>query len=267
MDDRDLLRYSRHILLEEIGIEGQQKLLDASALVVGCGGLGAAVLPYLAAAGVGRLIIADGDAVDETNLQRQTAFSEADIGNSKAQAMKGRLNAINSRTQITALNEHLTESRLHDLMQYCDIAIDCSDNFPTRVSINRAAVATRTPLVSGAAARFEGQLAVYRPDLPDTPCYACLFEGSGANDGACAVFGVFAPLVGIIGTSQAAEALKILTGAGSSRYGILHLYDALNNEWQQITFTRNPQCRVCGSPHSLRPAGKTMPLIQQSNRQ
>ncbi|WP_373698803.1 ThiF family adenylyltransferase [Neisseria dentiae] len=249
MDDRDLLRYSRHILLEEIGIEGQQKLLDASALVVGCGGLGAAVLPYLAAAGVGRLIIADSDMVDETNLQRQTAFSEADLGNSKAEAMKGRLNAINNRTHITALNEHLTESRLRELMRQCDIAIDCCDNFSTRRAINRASVATRTPLVSGAAARFEGQLAVYRPDLPDSPCYACLFDGDEANDGACAVFGVFAPLVGIIGTSQAAEALKILTGAGSSRYGVLSIYDALNNEWQQIEFTRNPQCPVCSRPH------------------
>ncbi|WP_373746284.1 ThiF family adenylyltransferase [Neisseria dentiae] len=249
MDDRDLLRYSRHILLEEIGIEGQQKLLDASALVVGCGGLGAAVLPYLAAAGVGRLIIADSDTVDETNLQRQTAFSEADLGNSKAEAMKGRLNAINSRTHITALNERLNESRLHDLMQQCDIAIDCCDNFSTRRAINRASVATRTPLVSGAAARFEGQLAVYRPDLPDSPCYACLFDGEQADDGACAVFGVFAPLVGIIGTSQAAETLKILTGAGSSRYGVLNIYDALNNEWQQVEFTRNPQCPVCGRSH------------------
>ncbi|MDO4226456.1 HesA/MoeB/ThiF family protein [Neisseria sp.] len=249
MDDRDLLRYSRHILLEEIGIEGQQKLLDASALVVGCGGLGAAVLPYLAAAGVGRLIIADSDTVDETNLQRQTAFSETDLGNSKAEAMKGRLNAINSRTHITALNERLNESRLRELMQQCDIAIDCCDNFSTRRAINRASVATRTPLVSGAAARFEGQLAVYRPDLPDSPCYACLFDGDEANDGACAVFGVFAPLVGIIGTSQAAETLKILTGAGSSRYGVLSIYDALNNEWQQIEFTRNPQCPVCSRPH------------------
>ena len=231
MDDRDLLRYSRHILLEEIGIEGQQKLLDASALVVGCGGLGAAVLPYLAAAGVGRLIIADSDTVDETNLQRQTAFSEADLGSSKAGAMKGRLNAINSRTHITALNERLNEPRLHDLMQQCDIAIDCCDNFSTRLAINRASVATRTPLVSGAAARFEGQLAVYRPDLPGSPCYACLFDGDEANDGTCAVFGVFAPLVGIIGTSQAAETLKILTGSGSSRYGVLNIYDALNNEW------------------------------------
>ncbi|MDO4907243.1 HesA/MoeB/ThiF family protein [Neisseria sp.] len=249
MDDRDLLRYSRHILLEEIGIEGQQKLLDASALVVGCGGLGAAVLPYLAAAGIGRLIIADSDTVDETNLQRQTAFSEADLGCSKAEAMKGRLNAINSRTHITALNERLNEPRLRNLMQQCNIAIDCCDNFSTRLAINRASVATRTPLVSGAAARFEGQLAVYRPDLPDSPCYACLFDGQEADDGVCAVFGVFSPLVGIIGTGQAAEALKILTGAGSSRYGVLHIYDALNSEWRQIGFTRNPQCRVCGRLH------------------
>lgn len=246
MDDRDLLRYSRHILLEEIGIEGQQKLLDASALVVGCGGLGAAALPYLAAAGVGRLIIADGDMVDETNLQRQTAFTEADTGRSKAEALKGRLNALNSRTQITALNERLTEARLHELARQCSIMLDCCDNFATRQAVNRAAVAARKPLVSGAVVRFEGQLAVYRPDLNHSPCYACLFDGESAVDGACAVFGVFSPLVGIIGAAQAAEALKILTGAGSSRCGILHTYNALHSEWQQFEFARNPQCRVCG---------------------
>ncbi|OSI16304.1 HesA/MoeB/ThiF family protein [Neisseria dumasiana] len=247
MDDRDLLRYSRHILLEEIGIEGQQKLLDASALVVGCGGLGAAVLPYLAAAGVGHLIIADHDTIDSTNLQRQITFTEADIGLSKAEVMAGRLKNINSRTRISALNEQLTEERLTDLMAGVSIAIDCCDNFATRQAVNRASVATRTPLVSGAAVRFEGQLAVYRPDLTDSPCYACLFDGKHADDGACAVFGVFSPLVGIIGTTQAAEALKILAGIGSPSHGTLSVYDALRSEWQQFEFAKNPHCRVCAS--------------------
>lgn len=247
MDDRDLLRYSRHILLEEIGIEGQQKLLDASALVVGCGGLGAAVLPYLAAAGVGHLIIADHDTIDSTNLQRQITFTEADIGLSKAEVMAGRLKNINSRTRISALNEQLTEERLTDLMAGVSIAIDCCDNFATRQAVNRASVATRTPLVSGAAVRFEGQLAVYRPDLTDSPCYACLFDGKHADDGACAVFGVFSPLVGIIGTAQAAEALKILAGIGSPSHGTLSVYDALRSEWQQFELAKNPHCRVCAS--------------------
>ena len=246
MDDRDLLRYSRHLLLDEIGIEGQQKLLDAAVLVVGCGGLGAAALPFLAAAGVGRLIIADDDTIDDTNLQRQTAFSEADIGQSKAEVLQGRLNAINSRTQISALNERLSEARLLELVQSVDLVLDCCDNFATRQAVNRACVAGRTPLVSGAAVRFEGQIAVYRPDLPDTPCYACLFDGESANDGACAVFGVFSPLVGIIGTTQAAEALKLLMGIGANASGELLLYDALANEWQRLAFDKNPACRVCG---------------------
>ena len=246
MDDRDLLRYSRHLLLDEIGIEGQQKLLDAAVLVVGCGGLGAAALPFLAAAGVGRLMIADDDTIDDTNLQRQTAFCEADIGQSKAQVLQGRLNALNSRTQIIALNERLGEARLLELVQSVDLVLDCCDNFATRQAVNRACVAARTPLVSGAAVRFEGQIAVYRPDLPDTPCYACLFDGESANDGACAVFGVFSPLVGIIGTTQAAEALKLLMGIGANASGELLLYDALANEWQRLAFDKNPACRVCG---------------------
>ena len=246
MDDRDLLRYSRHLLLDEIGIEGQQKLLDAAVLVIGCGGLGAAALPFLAAAGVGRLMIADDDTIDDTNLQRQTAFCEADIGQSKAEVLQGRLNALNSRTQISALNERLSEARLLELVQSVDLVLDCCDNFATRHAVNRACVAARTPLVSGAAVRFEGQIAVYRPDLPDTPCYACLFDGESANDGACAVFGVFSPLVGIIGTTQAAEALKLLMGIGANASGELLLYDALANEWQRLAFDKNPACRVCG---------------------
>ena len=246
MDDRDLLRYSSHLQLDEINIEGQQKLLDAAVLVVGCGGLGAAALPFLAAAGVGRLIIADDDTIDDTNLQRQTAFCEADIGQSKAEVLQGRLNALNSRTQISALNERLSEARLLELVQSVDLVLDCCDNFATRQAVNRACVAARTPLVSGAAVRFEGQIAVYRPDLPDTPCYACLFDGESANDGACAVFGVFSPLVGIIGTTQAAEALKLLMGIGANASGELLLYDALANEWQRLAFDKNPACRVCG---------------------
>ena len=245
MNDRDLLRYSRHILLDEIGIEGQEKLLAATVLVVGCGGLGAAALPFLTAAGVGTLLIADDDVIDETNLQRQTAFTEADVGSSKAHTLQQRLHAINSRCQIRALNERLDEAHLIELAQQADVVLDCCDNFATRLAVNRACVSTKTPLVSGAAVRFEGQLAVYRPDLPDAPCYACLFDGNHASDGACALFGVFSPLVGIIGTTQAAEALKLIMGIGSAAHGYLRLYDALSGEWQCFQVDKNAACRVC----------------------
>ena len=253
MNDHQLLRYSRHILLDEIGIEGQEKLLGAHALVVGCGGLGAAALPYLAASGIGRLTIADPDTIDDTNLQRQITFTEADIGRFKALVMEGRLKNINSQAGITALPEKLTEARLTELMRAADIVLDCCDNFPTRQAVNRAAVATRTPLVSGAAVRFDGQIAVYRPDLPDSPCYACLFDGDTADDGACALFGVFSPLVGIIGSTQAAEALKILTGAGEPAQGKLKTYNALTGKWQEFLFTHNRDCNVCTKPESDEP--------------
>ena len=247
MDDRDLLRYSRYILLDEIGIEGQEKLLAATVLVVGCGGLGAAALPFLAAAGVGSLIIADDDVIDDTNLQRQTAFTEADIGNSKAHTLQQRLHAINHRCCITTLNERLDEARLTELTQQADVVLDCCDNFATRLAVNRACVSSKTPLVSGAAVRFDGQLAVYRPDLPDAPCYACLFDGDHASDGVCAVFGVFSPLVGIIGTSQAAEALKLLMGIGTPSHGYLRIYDALSGEWQHFAVDKHTGCRVCST--------------------
>ncbi len=244
MDDHQLLRYSRHILLDEIGIEGQQRLLDASVLVLGCGGLGAAALPYLAAAGVGRLLIADDDRIDDTNLQRQITYTEADVGREKTAAMAGYLKRLNSQCRIETYGR-LDEPRLRALLAECDVALDCSDNFATRQALNAAAVATRTPLVSGAAVRFEGQVAVYRPDLDQQPCYACLFDGHTADDGACATFGVFAPLVGIIGTTQAAEALKILTGLPTAA-GVLRCYQALSGEWQHFHLSHNPDCRVCG---------------------
>ncbi len=247
MNDHDLLRYSRHILLDEIGIEGQERLLAATALVIGCGGLGAHALPLLAAAGVGRLIIADGDTVDTSNLQRQTAFSEADIGCLKTEAMARRLQAINHGCIIDAHAQRLDETAITALAAQADVLLDCSDNFATRQAVNRASVATRTPLVSGAAVRFEGQVAVYDPRLPESPCYACVFDGATANDGACATFGVFAPLVGIIGSTQAAMALNLLTGSGSDISGQLASYDALSGQWQYFRCQRDPHCRVCAA--------------------
>ncbi|WP_107855231.1 HesA/MoeB/ThiF family protein [Neisseria weaveri] len=247
MDDCDLLRYSRHLLLEEIDIEGQEKLLNACVLVIGCGGLGAAALPYLAASGINRLIIADDDVIDNTNLQRQITFTEADLGRSKAIAMSERLQAINSRITIRPINERLHRTQLETLMQQADIVLDCSDNYTTRQAVNQAAVNTQTPLVSGAAVRFQGQISVYRADLPDSPCYTCLFEEGDATDGSCATFGIFSPLVGIIGTTQASEALKILIGIGSPSHGKLITYDALTNTWQQFPFEKNPHCNICAT--------------------
>lgn len=248
MNDSQLLRFSRHILLDEIGIEGQQQLLQAHAVVVGCGGLGTAALPYLAASGIGTLTLADFDIIDETNLQRQIMFREADIGRLKAEVMAERLKAINSTATIHVVSERLDEARLIDLLQHADIVLDCCDNFETRKAVNRASVITRTPLISGAAVRFEGQVAVYRPDLAHSPCYACLFDGEHASDGACALFGVFSPLVGIIGTVQAAEALKVLMNIGTPAHGSLRIYDALSGTWQQFELDQRPDCPVCGRP-------------------
>ena len=212
--------------------------------MLGCGGLGSAALPYLAAAGVGRLIIADHDRVDETNLQRQTAYREADIGRLKTEAMAGYLKQLNPACQIETHGK-LDEAALLRLLPQCQAALDCSDNFSARQALNAAAYATRTPLVSGAATRFDGQIATYRPDLPDQPCYACLFDREQDNDGVCALFGVFAPLVGIIGTTQAAEALKILLGLPAEN-GVLRCYNALNGQWQHFAIPKNPACKVCG---------------------
>ena len=245
MNDAQLLRYSRHILLNEISIEGQQTLLNATALVVGCGGLGAAALPYLAAAGIGTLIIADHDCVDETNLQRQISYREQDIGSLKSQAMQQFLQQQNSGCRIETHGK-LDAAALATLAPRCDVILDCSDNFATRQAINAAAVAVRKPLVSGAAVRFDGQLAVYRPDLAAAPCYACLFPpDTPSPDTACATFGVFAPLVGIIGTMQAAEALKIIIGL-PGEHGVLKCYNALSGAWQSFKIQKNSGCLVCG---------------------
>ncbi len=246
MDDRDLLRYSRHILLDEIDIPGQEKFLAATVLVIGCGGLASAALPYLAAAGVGRLIVADDDTVSESNLQRQVLFAECDLGEPKVSVAAKRLQAMNSRTQVVALEGRLKEAELLEWAQQADVIVDCCDNFATRLAVNKASVATKTPLVSGAAVRFAGQLALYRPDKQDAACYACLFDGEEADDGACALFGVFAPLVGIVGAAQAELALKVLAGIGEAVHNRLAVYDALSSRWQYFDLDRRPDCPVCG---------------------
>lgn len=243
MNDTQLLRYSRHILLNEIGIENQEKLLQSTVLVVGCGGLGSAALPYLAAAGVGKLMIADHDIIDETNLQRQISYAERDLGCLKAEKMAQFLRERNSDCIIETHTHYLQADDLHQLLMQADVVLDCSDNFATRQAVNAACVAHKKPLVSGAAVRFDGQLVVFRPDL-DGACYRCLFDLPHADDGACAIFGVFAPLVGVIGTAQAVECLKILMNL-PSKHDVLRCYSALTGDWQEFKFAKNAACNVC----------------------
>lgn len=247
MNDRQLLRYSRHILLDEIGIEGQERILASHALVVGAGGLGSPAALYLASAGVGRLTLCDGDSADLTNLQRQIVHREDSVGTNKAWSAKSTLAGLNSEADVVAVPERLSGDALRARVADADVVLDCTDNFVTRHEINRACVEFRKPLVSGAAIRFDGQLAVFDLRREDSPCYECLFPQAAESDEMrCAVMGVFAPLVGIIGASQAAEALKLLAGAGTTLSGRLLILDALSMQWHQVRLQRDPSCRVCG---------------------
>lgn len=246
MTDDQLLRYSRHILLDEIGIEGQQRLLAASALVIGAGGLGSPAALYLAASGVGRIVLVDDDAVDLTNLQRQVMHATARIGQPKVESGREALLQINPGIEVVALRERAAGARLDELVRAASVVLDCSDNFATRHAVNRACVAARVPLVSGAAIRFDGQISVFDPRTADSPCYACLFpEGAGFEDVACSSMGVFAPLVGVIGAMQAAEALKLLLDVKPSLAGRLLLLDGRAMEWTSIGIARNDACPTC----------------------
>jgi len=246
MNDDQLLRYSRHILLDELGIEGQQRLMAAHALVIGAGGLGSPVALYLATAGVGTLTLVDGDTVDLTNLQRQIAHNAARIGWAKVDSAAQTVTAINPDVRVEALNERADGSRLATLVAQADVVVDCSDNFETRHAVNAACVLHARPLVSGAAIGFDGQLSVYDTREPAHPCYACLFPRDAVfEEVRCATMGVFAPLVGIIGSMQAAEALKLLAGIGSSLAGRLQMLDARRMEWTEIAMARVADCPVC----------------------
>lgn len=246
MDDGQLLRYSRHILLPQIGIEGQEKLLAARALIIGAGGLGSPVALYLASAGVGHLTICDGDEVDLTNLQRQIVHSTRSIGINKAVSAGQTLAGINPEVAVTAIGKRLSEDDLMQLAAEADVVLDASDNFATRHAVNRVCARLGKPLVSGAAVRFDGQVAVFDFRKPDSPCYHCLFpEHADQEDERCATLGVFAPLVGIIGSVQAAEALKLLAGIGESLAGRLLLLDGLRMEWRSIRLIQDPACPVC----------------------
>ena len=246
LNDAALLRYSRHILLPEIDIDGQQRLLAARVLVVGAGGLGAPALLYLASAGVGQLTLVDDDTVELTNLQRQIIHDMGTLGQRKVESAAARLAAINPDVQLRLLAERLQGERLAAEVAAHDLVLDCSDNFATRHAINRACVAAGVPLVSGAAVRFSGQLAVYDTRDDASPCYHCLFPEEGeASDGPCATFGVLAPLVGVIGSLQAVEAIKLLAGRRPA-LGQLTLYDALDGSFRQLKVPRDPDCPVCG---------------------
>jgi molybdopterin/thiamine biosynthesis adenylyltransferase len=251
MNDQQLLRYSRHILLDQIGIEGQEKINLAHALVIGAGGLGSPAAFYLASAGVGKITLVDDDAVDLTNLQRQILHTTERVGQPKVSSAKQTLQQINPEIQVIALQERVDAERLAELLQDVSIVLDCCDNFSTRHAINAACVNQAVPLISGAAISFDGQISVFDARDANSPCYACLFPPTDKfEETMCSSMGVFAPLVGIIGSMQAAEALKVIMGIGQSLSGRLLLLDAQHMEWTAIKVARNPACLVCGQKHA-----------------
>ena len=251
MNDNQLLRYSRHILLPQIEYAGQEKLTQSHVLIVGAGGLGAPVALYLAASGVGQLTICDFDNVDLTNLQRQIIHTTQSVGTNKALSAQQTIYEINPDVIVQTVQQKSTEAEFTELAKQIDVVIDCSDNFATRYALNRVCFALKKPLVSGAALGFEGQVTVFDFRNEASPCYHCLFpdlnnSGGEDTDLRCATNGVFSPLVGMIGTTQAAEALKLLMNIGVSLQGRLMLLDALSMEWRTIKLARDPKCAVCG---------------------
>ena len=248
MNDQQLLRYARHLMLDEIGIEGQQRLLAAHALIIGAGGLGSPVALYLGTAGVGRITVVDHDSVDLTNLQRQIAHDQSRLGLPKAESVCATLAAINPDLRLRALVRRADDALLDEWVPQADVVLDCSDNFSTRHKVNAACVRHRRPLVSGAAIGWDAQISVYDVRQSAAPCYACLFAPEAVHeDVACSTMGVFAPLVGIVGSTQAAEALKLLVGAGTTLAGQLLMLDARSMAWDRIAVARRPHCSVCGS--------------------
>jgi adenylyltransferase/sulfurtransferase len=248
MDDAQLLRYSRHLLLDELGPDAQARFAAAHALIVGAGGLGNPAAQFLASAGIGTITLCDADAVDLTNLQRQILFAMADVGAPKVDAAARRIGAINPEVRIVPMRERVGDAELAALVDDAGVVLDCTDNFATRHAINRACVHARVPLVSGAAIRFDGQIAVFDTRRDDAPCYHCLFgEGDDVEETRCATMGVFAPLVGIVGATQAAEALKLVASVGTSLAGRLLLVDALTMQWRELSVPRDPECPVCAT--------------------
>jgi len=246
MNDEELLRYSRQILLPELDVEGQEKLRAATALIVGLGGLGSPVVLYLAAAGVGRLILVDHDTVDLSNLQRQIAHQTSSVGSPKVESAADTARRLNPHCDIVTVREKLDATNAEAWVSQSDVIVDCSDNFAVRFLLNRVSVQCKVPLVSGAAIRMDGQLSVYDPRLDDSPCYRCLYDETGEEDMRCVTNGVLAPIVGIVGTIQATETLKVLAGMGTTLVGRLLVLDGMRMQFREIRLKKNQQCPVCG---------------------
>ncbi len=247
MDTDQHERYSRHLTLPAIGESGQRKLLESHVLIVGLGGLGSPVALYLAGAGVGTLTLVDFDTVEVSNLQRQIAHTTAQIGELKTHSARAACLQINPTININVVDYALEESDLDRIVPMCSAVVECSDNFPTRFAVNQSCVTHKTPLITGAAIRFDGQLTVIRPDLPDTPCYRCLYSAATESAETCAQTGVLGPVVGVIGCLQAMETIKVLCNAGDDLCGRLLLFDGLAMEWNEIQLRKNPQCPACGN--------------------
>ncbi len=239
-------RYSRQIKLPQVGRDGQQRLLDSQALIIGMGGLGSPVGLYLASAGVGRLTITDFDRVDESNLQRQVIHSHEAIGELKAESARDTIERLNPQCVVEAIDYELDAEELLERVHAADVVVDCTDNFPSRFELNHASIATGTPLVSGAAIRWEGQIATFDPRDPNCPCYRCLYPDTGIEAATCAMEGVIAPIVGVIGTLEALETLNVLLETGEGLRGRVMVFDGVAMEWQTITLPRNPDCSACG---------------------
>jgi adenylyltransferase/sulfurtransferase len=252
MNDEQLLRYSRQIMLPQIDAEGQQRLAEGRVLIIGLGGLGSAASIYLCAAGVGRLTLADFDKVDLSNLQRQIVHGTADIGRRKIDSAADRLRALNPDVHLALVDHAMEGEELRETVASVDVVVDGSDNFRTRFAVNEACVRAGTPLVSGAAIRFEAQISVFDPRNPDSPCYRCLYGEDATADLSCAANGVMAPLLGIVGSIQAAEAMKLIMGIGRTLQGRLVLFDVLGMEWHSAVLNRDPDCPVCANDRRTR---------------
>jgi len=247
MNDTQLLRYSRQIMLPQVDVEGQEQLLAARALIIGAGGLGSPAAMYLAAAGVGHLVIADHDSVELSNLQRQLLHHDKDIGRSKVDSAQDTLTTINPDIRISTIAQTLQGNALGDAVRQADAVLDCSDNFATRFAVNQACVTHRTPLISGAAIRMEGQVSVFDFSIENSPCYHCLYQEGEEDDQTCSGNGVLSPIVGVIGSLQALEALKVILSMGETLAGRLVIFDGLTHEWRTLTLRQDPDCTVCGS--------------------
>ena len=248
LSDSQLLRYSRHVLLPDVGIDGQRKLLASSVLVVGLGGLGSSATMYLAASGVGRLVVADDDRVELSNLQRQIIHATPDVGRPKTDSARSTLRCLNPDVEVETVCARLDAGTLPAQVRRADVVVDGSDNFATRYAVNRACVEAGTPLVSGAVVRMEGQIAVFVP-APGAPCYECLYADDGVGaDEACVQNGVLAPVAGVVGALQAVETIKVLLGIGEPLLGRLLLFDGKRMEWRTLTVRKNPACPVCALP-------------------